>query len=409
MKDCDWSARYKAGRLKLLNDKDICRQNRTLFKKYFDEQEYNLKRSRGLSKLDRGNYRTLYGYILKFRNVNMWFNNKPWKKLTKSDIKQVYDDLEDGVITRKNGKAFKGLSDSYYSKIFKSRPFKLAGKDVIAKDVIIYSKNNSNEVRYITEKDFKKFLAATYKADHELMLWLAWDIGENIGSLVKLKKSDFVRTENSETFEVEYRVNLRKEILKRSRRPRGVRTNYPETATLLDKYLKDFSDDQEIFTYNYGYAYQILKRLVKKLDIKCTPTGEPATWKDFRSGMTCDLLSKGWSTDYLNGRLGHRPSSKEIDKYVNFIAMDSNDSKKKLTEHTVLTLRRELAQYKEQNKIARTEIEKFREEKIEYNKMMQLAVKKMEEESTNKINKAIAKLVKNMNKDYLNALNKQAK
>ena len=35
--------------------------------------------------------------------LNKWFDNKPWVKLDKKDIKKVYDDLEDGKIKNKNG------------------------------------------------------------------------------------------------------------------------------------------------------------------------------------------------------------------------------------------------------------------------------------------------------------------
>ena len=42
-----------------------------------------------LSKGFASSYKTLYGYVNKFRNVNKWFKNKPWDELTGDEIKQV--------------------------------------------------------------------------------------------------------------------------------------------------------------------------------------------------------------------------------------------------------------------------------------------------------------------------------
>ena len=43
-------------------------------------------RINGLSRLDESSYKTLCGYINYFRNVNQWFKNKPWNKLTEKEI-----------------------------------------------------------------------------------------------------------------------------------------------------------------------------------------------------------------------------------------------------------------------------------------------------------------------------------
>ena len=80
---------------KLLNDSSICKENRKLFREFFDWEENKLKRINGLTALDESTYKTLCTYVTKFRNVNNWFANKPWVNLDKKDIKKVYDDLED--------------------------------------------------------------------------------------------------------------------------------------------------------------------------------------------------------------------------------------------------------------------------------------------------------------------------
>ncbi len=97
-------------------------------------------------------------YVGQFRNVNQWFNNKPWQDLTREDIQRVYDDLEDGVITNRYGKPYRDRK-SYYTKIFKAKPFKLAGKFDITEEVFEFFRPVDNsEVNYISFSDFKSLI-----------------------------------------------------------------------------------------------------------------------------------------------------------------------------------------------------------------------------------------------------------
>jgi len=111
-----YKKRYEKKRDELLKDKSIAKYNRSLFKKFFDWEEEKLKRQNGLSKLDESSYKTLYEYINRLRNVNQWFKNKPWNKLTEKEIKRVYNDLEDGKIINRAGKRFEDRR-SYYNLI----------------------------------------------------------------------------------------------------------------------------------------------------------------------------------------------------------------------------------------------------------------------------------------------------
>jgi len=344
--------RYFIAKKKLLNDSLICRDNKKLFAEFFEEQEYKLKRIRNLRKLDEGNAKTLYAYIRMLKTANRWFKNKAWKNLTKADIKNVYDGLEDGKILTALKKPYENLTDSYYSKIFKSRPFELAGKIDIARDVIRFTKpNGDGEVRFINEEEFRKIVNQAYKPHHRLLLWLAFDIGENINSLIRLKKLDFNKQINPYTKEPEYRVNLRKEILKRSRKPRSEITNYNETVEFLDQHLGSLKDDERLFNFDYRNAKKIIDRAVERSDVKCTPNGEKVTWKDLRSGMACDLLKKGYTSDEVNARLGHKPSSSEIDKYINFLAIDRHTPKKKVHQFEMQKLDEELQEVKRREKL----------------------------------------------------------
>src|SRR5437870_4860415 len=93
-----WNKRYRNAKEGLLSDSTISGANRKLFADFFVYEEHKLKRQNGLSELDEGCHKTLHGYVLKLRNVNLWFKNKPWRDLTKEDIATVYNALEDGTI-----------------------------------------------------------------------------------------------------------------------------------------------------------------------------------------------------------------------------------------------------------------------------------------------------------------------
>jgi len=361
--------KYEKIKDKLINDENVCKSNRSLYDEFFKYQEYKLKRINGLSELDESTYKTLYFYVMRIKNVNEWFKNKPLKDLTEEDIKKVYDDLEDGKILTNKGKPIKSKKD-YYSKIFKSKLFELAGKKELAQKIIQFTNETNSEVRFVKEEDFLKLIDYAYKIPHKLLFWLAWDIGENISSLLRLKKSDFYKEKNPNTKETEYRVNLRKEILKRSRKERSEITNYDETVKLLDFILKDLDDDEELFKFNYSNAKKILTRALDRAEIKCLPKGDKPTWKDLRSGMACDLLKKGWSTDEVNARLGHKPSSDEIDKYVNFLALDRHRPKKKVKAFEMERLTGRIDEQKEQMRLQQQRYDNLKnemEEKLDKN------------------------------------------
>lgn len=189
--------RYETAKALLLLDERVCRANRDVFEQFFEFEEYKLKRKNRLATLDEACYKTLYGYTLKLRNVNAWFANKPWKALTRNDIKRVYDDLEDGKIRNKKGLPFKDRA-SYYNKVFKSKPFRIAGKAELARDVIeFYAGDEDKDVRFVTEETFRRVVSVLSNPAHLLLFWLAWDIGENIDTLLKLRKEGIHATAES--------------------------------------------------------------------------------------------------------------------------------------------------------------------------------------------------------------------
>lgn len=389
-----------------LNDISICEENRALFKKFFAQEELMLKRKNHLSKIDESNYKTLNKYLGMIKNVNKWFKNKPLVSITEEDIARVYNDLEDGKIRQNNGKEYALASRiTYYNKIFKSELFRMIEKDHLSKKVMKFTPNNKEEVRFITDEDFQKLILNVNTPEHKLLLWLAWDIGENINSLLKLQKKDFTKQLSPTNKEPEYKINLRREILKRSRRVRGEITNYKETTLLLDQILPDLKDEDRLFNYGYANAKKIFQRAVKHSKIKCEPSKDKPTWKDLRSGMACHLLKTGYNTDEVNSRLGHTPSSSEIDKYVNFLALDRHIPKKKLHQFEMEKLNEELNDIKKREKL-NTQRNELLQEQL---KTQEERFKEMMNEKFEAFKKGISLLKAEDNKLIIKELHKKKK
>lgn len=353
--------RYGKAKAKLLGDTSICDANRQLFSEFFEFEEYKLKRQNGLRELDAACYKTLYGYVVRLRNVNRWFNNKPWRNLTREDIRRVYDDLEDGRIMNQRGVPFEDRA-SYYNKVFKSKPFRLAGKSELAKEVIEFSIRSEKAVRYVTEETFRTMVSVVANPKHLLLFWLAWDIGENVGALLQLTKNDFRRQRNEHTGEAEYLVNLPQSKIKRSRQTRSEPTLYPETVRYADMVLTDLSDDELVFGFGHRHALQIIHRVARKSSAKCMPQGEPPTWKDLRSGMACHLLKSGWSREEVDARLGHTPNSSALNAYINFLAIDRGRPKKKLFDSSLRDLQFQLEETLRREKLTRMRLQKQEED-----------------------------------------------
>lgn len=320
---------YTRAKEKFFMDPSLCPENRALLTEFFVYEEYKLTRQNGLPALDVGCRRTLYCYLVRFRNVLRWFDHKPWAQLTREDIRRVYDGLENGTIRTAQGTPFQDRV-SYYNKIFKSKPFRLVGRDQMAKEVIEYCTPHDPPVRFLTDATFRRLAETATDPRIRTLLWLAWDIGENIGTLLQLEKRDFARQVNRHTGEPEYLVRLDRQKLKRSRIARSEITLYAETAALLDAHLHGLSNEARLFPFGHRYALKVLGTAVASSQATTEPHGQPVRWKDLRSGMACHLLRLGWTRDEVNARLGHTPHSAVLDAYINSLALDREGPKARM-------------------------------------------------------------------------------
>jgi site-specific recombinase XerD len=394
--------RYLLNKEKLLKDSKINPKNRELMERFLEFEEYKLKRKEGLIEFDEHSAKTLKGYVGRLKRLNLWFHNKPWEELTYDDIKKFIDDFEDGNLKTSKGARFKDRSGYY--QMMQGKLFALAKRSHIAREIFeefsIVGRDFNTIVRFIEEESFRKIVDCAINLDQRALLWLSFDIGENIGSLIELEKEDFKRQINPDTNEPEYLVILSKEKLKRSRTPRSEITNYKETVKYLDLVLdnlkpatketsnkimkptklRDIHGDNKLFKFGITAADKFLRRAVEKSGVRCLPGGEKVTWKDLRSSMACDLLKKGWSRDEVNARLGHKPSSRIIDRYINYLALDRGKPKKKIYEGNLKKMEIELEKQKEINKLQLLRYETLKKDQEEMKETFKLLMNKSKNE-----------------------------
>jgi len=375
---------YERRKKELQEDKKINSRNKKVMARFLEHQEYRLKRRNSLPEVDERSYKTLNYYIGRLKNLNKWFKNRDWQTLKKADIKKLIDDLEDGVIKTEKGQRY--ADRSLYYQMMQGKLFGLIKKNQYVKEIIeeneIIGRKDNISVKFINEENFRKIADCAISPEQRCLLWLAFDIGENINSLLALEKDDFKKQINETTKESEYLVILSKDNLKRSRTPRSEITNYPDTVRYLDIVLNNLKPSQKIisnkfmknkslgeihnpdklFKFGQTAAVLFLKRAVQKSGVRSEPTGQNVTWKDLRSSMACDLLKKGWTRDELNARLGHTPSSRIIDRYINFLALDRSKPKKKLYDGKMSELNAKLEEFEGKEKLNQARVKRIMEE-----------------------------------------------
>ena len=362
-------------RKKIMIDNPIHKNTREGWKIFFKEREEKLKIQNQLSELDSRCLKTMDGYCSNLRTTDKWFKHKDWNNITEKDIQKVYSGLQTGKILNRYGKPYANTR-AYYTKIFRGEPFEIFGKDKLARKVIKYLVKKDPPVKYISVEDWKKIHVMATEPNHKALLWAAWDIGENVNSLVRLKKRDCKRKigEDNEPY---YDIHLYKEILKKNRVARTEMTMFPKTAMFLDMILENKKDDDLAFGINYIQATNIYKKIMKQTGIKCTPGNEKSTLKDLRSGCAMRLLDAGWTIEQINMRLGHHPTSRELERYVTYSTTSRNKPIQQTTASNQLNMQKELEKAQEMNRVAKIQSLNRADEKKNMVRMMKLMMKEM--------------------------------
>ncbi|MFH1915631.1 MAG: site-specific integrase [Nanoarchaeota archaeon] len=306
--------------------------NRDLIVKYLDMREEDFRDIYGAGKDARiRNAKTLYKFLTSYlANIAFWFNDKPFTDLTEDDIRRVYRGLESGELKSVKDNHLGELSlKDIYERAMKNGFFKMIGKDELARNVIKRKIANKQEVRFFELDTLKKMADLASTNTQRLAFWLLFDTGIEVSALVQLKKSHFELKQDSETKTEFYTLRIPKDISKKGRRIRNNYIHFTETNELLKKHLTGLEDTDKLFNMQPFALYRALERLNAVHHFKTKPEGKEITTKDFRSSCATYFLQIGWNTDEIKGRLGHSPSSDEIDKYVNYLGLHQNKRREK--------------------------------------------------------------------------------
>lgn len=328
-------------------------KNKELAVDWLEHYEEQLKHTNGYDKkAEIRNSKTLYKQLYLLKNALYWFNDIDLDKVTKEDIKRVFEGLEKGIIRSVSGKNIKTKQD-YYTKVFKGRVtlFGFLKKNALAQDVIIRKYTESEEVRYFDFDTFRVIVDNSKLSTHKLAFWLLYDTAIEVNALVQLRKSDFTKEYDPDTKQDYYRVRVRKEISKKSRQKRYLDIYYPEANTLLDTHFSNLKDDDKLFNFNPPALHKALKLIVRNHNLKTKgDTAQEIALKDFRSSCATNLLRLGFSTDYIKARLGHKPSSTSIDRYVNYLGLKQEKPRREIEKLNIKQLQKQINELQITNK-----------------------------------------------------------
>lgn len=319
------------------NEIKIRPSNKKLAVSWLLKKEEHLRDINGYNKLAliRTN-KTLYKELLLLKNTLYWFNSWNLKTISELEIKQIFQGLETGQVKSISGKSLsENTKKDYYKKVFKgvNTFFAFLGKNDIAKKVIKRRFIEEEEVRFFEYDTLIEIVDHTISDIHKLLYMLMFDTGIELNAVLQLRKSDFVKYYDEELRQDYYKVNARQEISKKHRQKRNLDILDGRLNNLLVSYLKNLQDDDLVFNITPQSLRKKLNRLVKKLNLKTR--GEVCKFirlKDFRSSCANFLLDKGFSTEFIKVRLGHKFSSKVIDRYLSYRGINQEKVRKEITK-----------------------------------------------------------------------------
>lgn len=299
---------------------------------YIDNREKYLQNINGYSEVAKIRYsKTLNKELAYCKNILVWLNDIDIKKISKERIKKLYEGIETGKITGLNNKPIADSTKEDYYRMFKGGLFAFLGINKYAKEIILRKFRDDQEVEFFRIETFIQIVKKAKLRSHKLLLWLMFDTGIEIGAILQLKKVHFTKSSNGDT----YIVHVPNSISKKVRSKRDIFVLHPETNELLEASLEEKQDNDFIFGFMVKNVERIVRDIVIKYGYKTEPGNKRITPKHFRSSCACYLLLRGWSTDKIKYRLGHKPSSSVIDRYVNYLAINQEED---IKESKVLDL-----------------------------------------------------------------------
>lgn len=78
--------------------------------------------------------------------------------------------------------------------------------------------------------------------------------------------------------------------------------------------------------------------------------------------MACHLLKKGWRREEVDARLGHTPNSSALNAYINYLAIDREQPKKRLFDTNLEEIQNQLEEARSREKLIAERLRRQQEE-----------------------------------------------
>jgi integrase len=299
------------------------------------------------------------------------FNDKLLKTITQDEVHQLFLNMRQGLILRKDGQTYIGVSN--YVRDFKAFWKWLHRTRKVTEDITTDLRKSDGRKPawvYLTEDEFKT-LANQATSDYRALMWLMYDTGMRVTEAYSIRVCDF-----SNDFT---QLNIRKEYAKTF----GRIIKLKHCSLFMREFVKyhKLRPDDFVFTKEPPAFNKYLKTLAGKIfGIKETLARKPyhkMRIYDIRHNACCYWLKRYPTTTGLMYRMGWS-EEKEIRYYSEFLGQaDSIDD-----EHMVTT--EEKNKYEKEIELLRKDREKTNELVTELIKKiadMQISLKKEVQES----------------------------
>ena len=166
------------------------------------------------------------------------------------------------------------------------------------------------EIRALSEEDIEKIKSLLKRTKDKLLIQLLLDTGLRAKELLSIRKSD---------------INIEKRyIIVRNTKNGEERIVFftEETKKMLEKYIKNLSDNEKLFDITYDALYRKLKRLGKKLGIDLRP-------HILRHTFATQAIRKGMPLPVVQKILGHK-DIRTTQIYTHLITEDLQEIYKKV-------------------------------------------------------------------------------
>jgi uncharacterized protein YukE len=209
-----------------------------------------------------------------------------------------------------------------------------------------------------------------------------------IGTTLRIKVKDIEPRYKEQGKQLQYVIHIPKANTK-SNATRAVIVMLPETILLMQAHLQGMKKEDYLFNFQYSNAIKIITHASKRAKVVVKPVDDTLETHDFRRSGTMYFLNRRFSHDWLKKRLGHKPSSTAIDKYINYASLDDEDPFEQQQEHSYQELVEKYDQSQETIKRFEANLASLQEEQKEdgeafatlqkqMNKGMQALVEEME-------------------------------